>query len=180
MIWCWSNWSWIYWYYFCVRFIESGEISAGLLTVSKNPVDTGVCLGIYEMIWFKFDMIIDSIKGFWPEWCISTAHQCRDVPFWSEIHGIELYILILVKVTLTFIQGHRTVKKEKLVHQLSNKSPFGMGLVCVFKLVILVNLISMRSHLINSQGREPFCYLVQNNPTKHTHKHTHTLIHTHT
>ena len=67
---CQSNSSSSYWFCFWVIIIESREISAVLLTVWKicNIV---MHLDVYELIWFKLDMVIDSS---------------------------QLYILILVKV----------------------------------------------------------------------------------
>ena len=53
-----------------------------------------MALGVYELILFKHGILIDST---------------------------EVYILILVCVTLTVIQGYNFVKKGKLLSQLSHK-----------------------------------------------------------
>ena len=47
---------------------------------------------VHELIWFKFGMMIDTI---------------------------ELYMLMLVLLTLTIIEGHRSMRKQKLPRQLS-------------------------------------------------------------
>ena len=31
------------------------------------------------------------VKGFGPEWCISTVYHCRDIPFWSETFDVYLF-----------------------------------------------------------------------------------------
>ena len=61
--------------------------------------------------------------------CIKTlkrwhAFECQ----WMDliqicmmIEIVVLYILILVHLILTLIQGHRNVRKQKLMHQLSHK-----------------------------------------------------------
>ena len=51
-------------------------------------------LDVYEPVWFKCGMIIDTM---------------------------ECYIFVCVKVILTFIQGHRSVRKLQPVHQLSHR-----------------------------------------------------------
>ena len=60
--------------------------SAVLFTGSKN-FNVGMHSDVYELIWFKFSMIIDTIV---------------------------LYILILVRITLTFTEGHRSMRKQVL------------------------------------------------------------------
>ena len=70
---------------------ETREITAVLMTVSKN---FGMHSHVYESIWFKVGMMIDTI---------------------------ELYILILTLLILTLIQGHRSTKKKKVLFQLSHK-----------------------------------------------------------
>ena len=60
---------------------------AVLLTAWKN-FSIGMHLNIYESIWFKLSMMIGTI---------------------------DLYILILVFLTLTFIQGHRSARKQKFL-----------------------------------------------------------------
>ena len=73
------NSSWISWYYFWVRVLETREITAVFLTASKT-FNVGMHSDIYKSIWVRLDVMIDTI---------------------------ELYMLILVVVTLTSIQGRR-------------------------------------------------------------------------
>ena len=61
------------------------------MTASTDS-NAGINLDVYELIWFKPGMMIDTSV---------------------------LYILIIVHVTLT--QGQRSVRKQKLLHQLSHK-----------------------------------------------------------
>ena len=63
-------------------------------------------LDIYESVWFKLGMVIDTIV---------------------------LYIL-----TLTLIQSHRSVRKQKLLHQLSKKNfnRFEWNLICCWDLLV--------------------------------------------
>ena len=56
--------------------------------------NVGMHSDIYQWIWFKLGMMIDTIV---------------------------LYILILVYLTLTFIQGHWSVRKQQLLSQLCHK-----------------------------------------------------------
>ena len=51
-------------------------------------------LEVHELIWFRLGMMFDAI---------------------------ELYSLTLVSVTLTFIHGHNSVRKQKCLGQLSRK-----------------------------------------------------------
>ena len=51
----WSNSSWTSWYYFWIRFIETREITAVLMTASKN-FNIGMHFGIHESIWFKLPL----------------------------------------------------------------------------------------------------------------------------
>ena len=46
--------------------------------------------------------------------------------WWYNFYTIALYIMILVKLTLTLIQGHRSAKNHKLLRQLPHKvfNPF--------------------------------------------------------
>ena len=85
LLWCWSNSSCTFWYCFWVRFKETREITAVLLTTSKN-FGVGTHLGIYESIWFKHGMMIDAIV---------------------------LFSLIQFWLTLTLIQSHRSVKTQE-------------------------------------------------------------------
>ena len=76
-----------------------------------KDLNIGLHLDIYEPIWFKLDMMTDATK---------------------------LYILIIVYVTWTVIQGHRDTKKQTLLCQLSSKdvNEFGWNLVCCWDLLI--------------------------------------------
>ena len=61
----WSGWSLIWWrrnlsWTTWVRFIEAREIIAVLLTASKN-FKVGKHSDIYESVWFKLGMVIDTI-----------------------------------------------------------------------------------------------------------------------
>ena len=80
-----------------------------IITASKN-FNVGICLDIYESVWFKGGVIIDTF---------------------------ELYILTVGYVTLTMIQGHRSVRKQKLLCQLSHKiyNPFARNLVYCWDLL---------------------------------------------
>ena len=89
----WSNSSWKSWEYFWVRCVQTKEIIAVLLTASKNLND-GMHSEVYESVWSKLGMIIDTVA---------------------------LYILILLWLALTLIQGHRSARKQKLLPQLSHK-----------------------------------------------------------
>ena len=60
------------------------------------------------------------------------------------IDSLELCIVILVWLTLTFIQGHRSVRKQKLLRQLSHN--------------VFMNLILILSHLCSILRREPYVY----------------------
>ena len=76
----------------------------------------GIHSDIYESIWFKLGLMTDTV---------------------------ELYILILVLLTLTLIQGHRSARKQKLWRQLSHKvflggrvGWFGWNLVYCWDLLV--------------------------------------------
>ena len=55
---------------------------------------------------------------------------------------VKLYILIIIVVTLTFIQGHTNARKQILVSQLSRKVLPSMWMECdvLLRLVGLINL----------------------------------------
>ena len=93
MMWCWSNWSWTYWYHIWVRFNKTREIAVILLTALQT-FNVGMHSNVYEWIWFRLGMMIDTV---------------------------QLYIMILVLLTLTLIQSHRSARKQKPIHQLSHK-----------------------------------------------------------
>ena len=61
--------------------------TAVLFTGSKN-FNVGMHSDVYELIWFRFSMITDTIV---------------------------LYILILVRITLTFTEGHRSMRKKQVL-----------------------------------------------------------------
>ena len=93
LMWWWSDSSWIPWDYFWARFIETRDIAAVLQIALKN-FTVGMHLNVYEWIWFRLGLMIDTIV---------------------------LYVWILVWLTLTLIEGHRIVRKQKLPWQLSHK-----------------------------------------------------------
>ena len=95
-------------------FTDSIPKSAVLLTASHN-FNAGMHLDIYELIRFKLGM---------------TGNT-------------KPYILVLVLFTLTLIQGHWDVRKQKPLHQLSRKvcSRFGWNFGILFRLADLMNLI---------------------------------------
>ena len=72
---------------FWVRFLELREIIPVLLTGSNN-FGTGMHSDIYELIWFKLGLVID------------TAELC---------------MMTLGLVILTIIQGHRDAREQKLL-----------------------------------------------------------------
>ena len=72
------------------------EVTAVLQTVlKKKTLNVGMHSDIYEQIWFKLGMMIATT-----EFCI----------FSTGVSG------------LTLIQGHRVVRKQKLLHQFSHIS----------------------------------------------------------
>ena len=93
-IWCWSKSSWTSWYYFWATFKGTREITAVLWTVSKT-FQVGMLSDVYEWIWLQLGVMIDTVV---------------------------LYMLILVWLTLTLIQYHRGVIKQKFLHQLISQS----------------------------------------------------------
>ena len=113
LVWCWTSSNWIFRYYFVVTFNETREMTPVLLC--KNNFSVGMHSDIYELIWFKCGVMIDTI---------------------------ELYILILVYYW-AWPQCHRSVRKQKLLHQLSHKgnSWFALNLVYCVRLVGLMILI---------------------------------------
>ena len=68
-----------------MRFIESIEIAAVLLTVSKNFSTLAGILNMYEPLWFQFGIMIDTTK------------------LQNLIDTTKHFILILVYVTLALI-----------------------------------------------------------------------------
>ena len=56
---------------------------------------------------------------------------------WYDRDAAELFILVLVKVTLAVAEGDRGVRQGKLLHQLSGNvvSGFGWNLVCCLDLL---------------------------------------------
>ena len=58
LVWRWSNSSWTSWDYFWVRFVERREIAV-VLTASNN-FNVGIHWNVYELIWFKLGMMIDT------------------------------------------------------------------------------------------------------------------------
>ena len=94
VVWCWTSSSSAFWFFSWMRVCRSREIAAVLLTSSKTII-IGMHSNIYEPNHSKLGSMIDST---------------------------ELYILKLVQVTLTLIQGHRDVRKQKLLGLLSHKA----------------------------------------------------------
>ena len=94
--WCWSSLSLISWHHFWRRFSLSREITVALLMAwkkSKQPktkTKMGMRSEIYQLILLKL--------------------RTRDTT--------EGNILILIIVSLTFIQGHRSAGKQRTLHQL--------------------------------------------------------------
>ena len=76
-----------------MRCTETREITAVSLTVSKN-FTVGLHADIFDLIWLKAGIVIDNI---------------------------ETYILILEKLNMTFIQGHRIARKQTFLFQLFRK-----------------------------------------------------------
>ena len=60
LMWCWSNSSWTPWHYCWVRFTQTREITAGLLTAwKKNP-----CFA-FEQLWTDFVEIYYDDRYYW-------------------------------------------------------------------------------------------------------------------
>ena len=72
-----------------VTFTETREMTADLLIESIKTF--GLLSDAHQSIWFKLGILIDTVK---------------------------LYIVILVQVTMIFIQGQRSTRKQKLLDQL--------------------------------------------------------------
>ena len=78
------------------------------------------------------------------------------------IDTIELYMLILVLLAVTFIQGHRCARKQEYLRQLSQSF---QSIWIEFGVVLslgVMNLVLILSYPLNIQGREPWfcCWLV--------------------
>ena len=85
---------------------------------------------IYELIWFKL--------------CIMIMY------YWAQHFETSLTIL-------TLIQGHRDVRKQKLLHQLSLRFLIKLdGIGILLRLVGLVNIIPSLSRPISIRGKEPY------------------------
>ena len=67
-----------------MRFNETRELLAVLLPTSKS-CKVGMPSDIYELIWYTSSLMMDNV---------------------------ELYILILVYLTMTLLQGHRSARKQ--------------------------------------------------------------------
>ena len=119
------------WYFFWLRFGGTKEMTAVLLAVSK---DHKICmhLDVYKLIWFKHDMMIDTV---------------------------ELNISILVSVTSAFIQSSRDMRKQKLLFQLSLKVcyQFGWNLVCCWELLVWWTTYSFYVIWPIFKGENPSC-----------------------
>ena len=85
----------------------------------------GMHLDTCELIWYNCGIMIDSI---------------------------QLYIVTLVLLSMTLIQGHRSGRKQKLLWQLSHKPFNQFGILLRF--VSLMNCILILSHPFSIQGRE--------------------------
>ena len=72
------------------------------------------------------------------------------------IEGTDLHVLILVFVTLSLIQDNGDARREGLLCQLSPKvvSEFGWNLASRCRIVGLISLLLILSHLINTRGRD--------------------------
>ena len=57
----WNSSSWTSWDYFLVSFNRTRETIAVLVTVSKN-LNVGMHLDVYEPVWFRFGMMIDTVE----------------------------------------------------------------------------------------------------------------------
>ena len=74
------------------------------------------------------------------------------------LDATELYIWILVWLTLTYIQGHRGAKKQNLTHKFISESSYSvwMEFVTMLRLVGMMRLMIILSHVINIQRRERY------------------------
>ena len=82
-------------------FMEIKEIADCVKRKTTTKFNTEMHLNILGLLCFKLGVMIDSIA---------------------------VYPLIVVKVTLTLIQGHRGVRKQKLLYHLS-LNQFGLNMV---------------------------------------------------
>ena len=100
LMWCWSSSSWTSWDYFWIRFIETRERTAVLLTA-------------YEIWhWHAFQSLgIDLIQSLG----IDLIQTCHGGAY------ILPYILILVSLTLTLTECNRSGRMQKLLLQLPHK-----------------------------------------------------------
>ena len=139
----WSGWHLIWWwnsftscYYFWTTFVESRETTAALLCSKSWPV--GMHLDIYEPILFKCALMIDSR---------------------------ECYISILVSVVLTFIEGSRDARKQKLLWQLSHKAMnrFLCNSACCWNLSVLWTSYSFYLVWSVVKGESPTCMILSEN-----------------
>ena len=89
----WSNSSWTSWDYFWVGFVETREITAVLQTASKDFA-VGMHLDVYAWISFKLGKMIDTKK--------TPKH------FDTSLTDLDID------------QGHRSARKQTLLHQLSH------------------------------------------------------------
>ena len=119
-------------FYLRVRFIESREILAVTQTFStkqtKNKKDNHWhAFGIDKLILFKLSTLIDAS---------------------------ELYVLMLVWVTLTLIQGHRGTKQQKLLCQLFHNISgwFKWNLICYWDMLVWWTSYFIFNHLT---GKKP-------------------------
>ena len=82
------------------------------------------------------------------------------------IHTIVLYILIIVSLTLTLIQGHRSERKQKLLHQFSHIGFKWFEWNLVYHRDLLVWWTSYSFYLVHSvvKGENPtYLILIKNN-----------------
>ena len=121
---CWSSVSQTCWFYFWVRLSETRDKVADLLTTSPK-INISMHSGIYDLISFKFSMIIGIIIFF---------------------------ILILILVTLISIQGHRSVRNKNFCTYYLTKFSIdldGTGLLLWLVGAMKLKLISL-SRLLNT------------------------------
>ena len=103
--------------------------------------NVGMHVDVYEAIWFKHGVIIDII---------------------------ELFILRLVLLTLTFIEGHWSARKQKLQHLFSHIFQLmWMEFGILLKVAGLMNLILILSYPFYVRERESYlCYFVKKKKKK--------------
>ena len=92
------------------------------------------------------------------------------------VDTIVVYILILVKLTMTFSQGHRSPRKPKLLCQLSQSFLLiWWNMIYCGDILVWWILYSLLSCLFNIQGREPWlCDFVHKKKQQKTITHTNT------